>query len=284
LKNTLSSITRSGFGNDRPGKHTVAATHWHKLSGDNIAEELGGKSRPLNSSGTALSLGSSRSASDSGVYRKVMDTRERRDLKPISGHNDSSIYHSGLGGPPSDTLPHGLARYIGLDGYGYNHFPTNEGSPVRDGSTVGNIYTHYMTSEDTDSLIDDEQSLPSASRNHINGRYSNHGFPSSPPVLRSKNLFPVDTSNKRPPNFSLPKGAPNQYLSVQQLAPSTSQAMSHATSYGDTGMLLDVGNELQVTPEVPSLPHGNNQFKSQQVRNFGSQFARYIFLAGVGYL
>jgi hypothetical protein len=265
LRNTLASIAGSGFGNDRSGKHTVTASDWHKGSGDNITEELVGKRHSLQSSETALSLRSSRSASDSDLYRKVMDTR---DLKPMNGHHESSNYHSGLGGPPSDTLPHGLGRYIGPDGYGYHHFLPNDSSPVRDGSTVGNIYTHYMGSEDSDSLIDDEQSLPSAPRNNINGGHSSNGFPSSPPVTGSKNLFPVDKS-KRPPNFSLPKGPGNQYLSVQHLAPSSSQAMSHTTSYGNTGELLDSRNELQVIPSVPPIPHENNPFMGQKVRTFG---------------
>jgi hypothetical protein len=217
----------------------------------------------LKSSSTVLSVRSSRSASDSDLYRKVMDSR---DLRPIVEPNDSSNYHSGLGGSPSDTLPQGLRRYIGPDGYGYQHFVRNDNSPVRDGSTVGNIYAHYLSGEDTDSLIDDEESLRSESRDKINRRASIHGFPSSPPVSKSKTYSRINTPSKAPPNFSLPQRPQNRYLAVQNLAPSSSQAISHSSSYGDTGVLLDAAKELRVIPPVPPRPAANNPFVHQKVR------------------
>jgi hypothetical protein len=186
-------------------------------------------------------------------------------VKPIIGPNDSSNYHSGLGGSPSDTLPHVLGRYLGPDGYGYHHFLPHDGSSIRDGSTVGNIYAHYLGCEDTDGLSDGDQSLQPASRNNVNRQASSHGFLSSPPVHRPKNHAPINTPNKAPPNFSLPKGTANQHLAVQYLAPSTSQAISNSSSYGDTGVLLDVGRELQIIPAVPSGVKGNSSFPDHKV-------------------
>lgn len=175
------------------------------------------------------------------------------NIRPHIGRIGSSNYHSGVGGPSSDTLPHELGRN-GPNSYGNHPFLPTDESPLRDSSTVGNIYAHYLSGEDedTDSLLD-ELSLPSPSRHNNRQRGLSPEFTSSPPVFR--HLVPtsaLNRTNRVPPNFSLPHVAANQHLTVQHLGPSSSQAISHSSSYGDTGILLDADRELQYIPALPS--------------------------------
>lgn len=200
---------------------------------------------------------------------------------------DSSNYHSTIDAHPPDSIQHDgwnpRNAHFGADVYGCHPFHAGDGSSIPDGSTVGNIYAHYMGSEEAS---DDGRSVGMSprSRDYINRRASGHGFPSSPKNQRlrfpplppnPKLLGPEGGSSntqRHPPNFSLPKQA-NQNHAVQHTIPSPgagsfqdvnqsrnllgnaqgSKALEHnQASVGETGQL---GLHLAVeNPELMKRP------------------------------
>ncbi|CAG8956860.1 hypothetical protein HYFRA_00012315 [Hymenoscyphus fraxineus] len=200
---------------DQSGEHS----HWHKDASKR--ESPRAKNRTL-----------SRQAIQSKHSKAEPDFATAMDGK------NSSYYHSSLDAPHSDSIQH----------EGWNsrlpHFAA-EGSSIPESSTVGNIYTHYMASEEAYEPSDDGESafVYFGSRDDINRRASSHGFPSSPKNQHSKfhllssNANPKgpgdnSTLQRSPPNFSLPTPA-NQTLCAQHTVPVSSQKIRSGFLQGE---------------------------------------------------
>ncbi|KAF4635440.1 hypothetical protein G7Y89_g2650 [Cudoniella acicularis] len=153
-------------------------------------------------------------------------------------------------------------------------------SSLRDGSTIGNIYRHYMHDGDPYESSDDEHSEPglpdhlSRSRDYWNDQASGHGFPSSPISSKMKRSLTAnlrgkagveeakETSHGYAPKFALLNQSKN-YLAVQHVTPSTSQGVGHSSSYGDTRNLLELAQGTHSTKHKQSSSPQNGQLAAR---------------------
>jgi hypothetical protein len=124
-------------------------------------------------------------------------------------------------------------------------------SSLPEGSTVGNIYKHYVRSDGIDDISevegsDNGLSSHTGSPGYLNRYPSASGFPSSPPAklsalnARKQQRIHRSSSNGQgqPPKFKLPE--PPSSSAVRHITPSTPQALGYSSSYGDSKKLLEI--------------------------------------------
>lgn len=124
-------------------------------------------------------------------------------------------------------------------------------SSLPEGSTVGNIYKHYVRSDGFDDISEDEGSDAALSSHPGSPGYftrygSRNAFPSSPPVrlsaldARKKQRIQRSSSapQSQPPEFTLP--VPPYSSAVQHVTPLTPQGLPYSSSYGDSKKLLGI--------------------------------------------
>ncbi|KAH8679902.1 hypothetical protein BGZ60DRAFT_525099 [Tricladium varicosporioides] len=163
------------------------------------------------------------------------------------------------------------------------HSGPYETSSIPDGSTVGNIYRHYMQSEDGESNTGDESEIDiprhSSSRGYWNERASSHGFPSSPVSRKQKKSFPAQLREKalaaRKKDTFFPEypvkpttsSKGRDHLAVRDVGPSTSQGVRHPSSHRNTRNLLQVTKEAGLANENPFLGHTQTQMLDFNIRS-----------------
>lgn len=241
------------------------------------------------------------------------NNRDRGSHRAQYPLNSSSVYHSGSGAAPSGSLPPNSGKNnTTFDRYGrpckhgydsYNAaipFPDlrstpapNEGSPalptqsaktaralsnatssLPEGSTVGNIYKHYVRSEIFDDVDSDCNDAPSeydladgySLNQHFGNRAADKGISSSS-LSSSQRQSALNLRKQRraqrlggnlhgqPPGYALPKiPSPSPCL-----LPSSSQGIGHSSSYEDTHNLLELTGRSQRTGNNPKLSRPNGR-------------------------
>ncbi|KAH6669331.1 hypothetical protein B0J14DRAFT_117026 [Halenospora varia] len=158
-----------------------------------------------------------------------------------------------------------------------------DASSIPEGSTVGNIYRHYMQSEDGESNAgESEPDLPNhppGSRDYWNERASGHGFPSSPVLRRQKKSFPAQLREKavaaRKKGTCFPEypmkptmsGKERDHLAVEDVGSSTSHGVGYSSSNGDTRNLLQVTKGAGPANENPFLSPTQGQMLDSNTRS-----------------
>jgi len=145
----------------------------------------------------------------------------------------------------------------------------SNGSSLPEGSTVGNIYRHYVRSDGIDDISEGGYSdADLRDRNGSIGPFSRRasidGFPSSPPVklsaLKARKQQRLARSSsevqRRPPAFTLPRPPPS--TTVQHINSSISEALGQSSSYGDTKKLLEIPQPTTSAKNIPQISRPND--------------------------
>lgn len=153
---------------------------------------------------------------------------------------------------------------------------TNAASSLPEGSTVGNIYKHYVRSEifdDGESDWDDVQSAydladgyPPAQRfgsHTVDNGLSSGSLSSSQQSaleIRKQRRAERMKSGVQPPASALP----SLPIHSSHLLPSSSRGVEPSSSYGDTYNLLDLTEQSPWTPNLPVLRNDRSDVRADQ--------------------
>lgn len=204
-------------------------------------------------------------ASSPPIFKKVPNAREAhvaQDKATGKSKEQAGLPFSFLDGPYSPPRASNQIR----------HTPSDISIP--DGSTVGNIYKHYMYDDALDDFSNDgslsdldltlpevKPASPSDFSSQVRSKFPSRNSPLARHTSTFKQKLRLRTERAerfKPPDFSLPS-VPHD---PQQQGPSTGSGITQMNSYGNTRELLNltpnpqvagIQNSLQSIPDTPKL-------------------------------